>query len=154
MNAYAVVAAFDPNFTDHDWAVTNIKEAGLANDFSTVWPNATDDILELQNLDDVVYFYGTRGGIYKALAKFGSFGISNLVHGRRYDPIHAYRAEVKVTGGRIKQIIMLAVANPTRDRELAALRDPDLEESSPTYWMDIFRSRMEKKWPNKLGGDD
>ena len=154
MNAYAVVAGFDPNFANHDWAVTNVKEAGSANDFSTVWPNPADTDLELQSYDDVVYLYGGRGAIYKALAKFDSARIRNFVHRHRDDPIHAYRAEVKVTGGKIKQIIMLAVADAARDQQLAALRDRDLEEASATYKMRTLRSRMESKWPNKLGADD
>lgn len=156
MNAYSVVAGFDPNFANHDWAVTNVKGAGAANDFSTVWPNAADDDLELQNYDDVVYFYGGRGAIYKALAKFGTARIRNFVHRHRDDPIHVFRTEVKVTGGKIKQIIMLAVADAARDRQLANLRDPQLEDAGggPTYAMRTFRSRMEAKWPNKLGADD
>lgn len=156
MNAYAVVAGFDPNFANHDWAVTNIKGAGSANDFSTVWPNAMDDDCELQNYDDAVYFYGGRGAIYKALAKFQLARIRNIVSGHRDDPIHVFSTSVSVTGGKTKQIIMLAVADAARDRALAALRDPGLEAagSELTYRMREFRSRMESKWPNKLGADD
>lgn len=161
MNAYAVVAGFDPNFANHDWAVTNVKGAGSANDFATVWPNATDDDFELQNYDDAVYFYGGRGAIYKALAKFQSARIRNFVSGHRNDPIHVFRTEFRVTGndiigGKSKQIIMLAVADAARDRALAAFRDADLEApgSELTYRMSTFRSRMESKWPNKLGADD
>ena len=83
MDAYAVTAAFDANFASHDWAVANVKGAGLEDDFSTVWPNSKDEDLCLDTVDDVVYFYGGRGAIYKALAHFDQSRIRNFAGGHR-----------------------------------------------------------------------
>ena len=157
MDAYAVTAAFDANFASHDWAVANVKGAGLEDDFSTVWPNSKDEDLCLDTFDDVVYFYGGRGAIYKALAPFDQSRIRNFAGGHRSDLIHVFRHEVKVAGGlKKKQIIMLAVADAARDKQLARYRDKELEDrdSEQTYKMRDFLRMMERKWPDIAKVDD
>jgi hypothetical protein len=155
MQAYAVSAPFDANFATHKWAVANVKDAGVEDDFSTVWPNGNDDSLMLDNVDDVVYFYGGRGAIYKALANFEYSRIRNYANGHRSDPIHVYRQEVKVDYGKKKQIIMLAIANKARDTQLQQYRDQQLEEPGSTdYRMREFRYRMTQRWPDIAGVDD
>lgn len=150
MEAYAVVAPFDPDFADHDWAVTNVKNAGRKSDFSTVWPNRDDHDLCLDDYDSAVYLYGGRKSLYEALEPFDDARIRNFVHRHRDDPIHAYRAVLKVGGGKTKQIIMLAVANRQRDQDLAALRDTDLEASDAYFncYVSEFRKKMKAKWPD------
>jgi len=156
MDAYAVTANFDANFASHDWAVNNVKGAGLEDDFSTVWANTNDDLV-LDAVDAVVYFYGGRGAIYKALAPFESARIRNFADGHRNDPIHVFRHEVKVAGGlKKKQIIMFAVADAARDKQLARYRDKELEDldSGKTYRMLEFLKMMERKWPDIKKVDD
>jgi hypothetical protein len=155
MQAYAVVAPFDPNFATHDWAVTNVKEAGAADDFSTVWTNGTDDSLMLDSPDDAVYFYGGRGAVYKALAKFDFSRIRNFANGHRTEPLHVFRQEVKVDAGKKKQIIMVVIADAARDNQLVQYRDQQLEEAGSTnYRMREFRQRMQAKWPDINTNDD
>lgn len=156
MEAYAIAAPFDADFADHDWAQENIKnKVGEARkgDFSTLWRGGTESDLSLNNFDDVVYLYGGRSAIYESLAAYEFARIINFVQGHRTEPIHVYRAVVKVNNrpfAKTKQIIMLAVANQDRDDDLDALRDKDLEEVSgheQTYRMREFRQRMARKWP-------
>lgn len=148
MEAYATIGTFDPDFADHDWCVENVKnKAKKASDFSTVWRTSSSDI-DLQNYDDALYLYGGRSAIYAALEPFESARLRNFVGGRRTQPIHVFRAVVKVGGGKTKQIIMLAVADAQRDSDLADFRDTDLEYRDPvSYRMREFRDAMAKKWP-------
>jgi len=149
MQAYAAFTKVNPNFADHDWAVKNLKEEDHPNDFSTIW-TARDSDVKLKEYDDAVYFYGGRDAIYQALANYGLAKITNSVPGHYRVPIHVFSAVVKVVAGvgKRKQIIMLAVGDAARDRELTAFRDQALEEESPTYRMFDFRVRMKKKWPD------
>jgi len=150
------MADFDANFASHDWAVKNVKNAGTAGDFSTVWPNGRQDDLCLDAVDDVVYFYGGRGAIYKALTPFKDSRIRNFAGGHRNDPIHVFRQEVTVDFGKKKQIIMLAIADAARDKQLSRYRDKALEDSDSekTYRMSDFLKVMERKWPDIARVDD
>ncbi|MGQ0595205.1 MAG: hypothetical protein ACT4QB_21980 [Gammaproteobacteria bacterium] len=150
MQAYAVIAKVNADFADHDWAKENLKEEGLPDDFSTVW--ARSAYLDLKDYDEGVYFYGGRGAIYKALAKFEDSAIRSMIVGpHREDGIHVFSAMVKVDYGKKKQIIMLAIADAKRDADLAAFRDQALElkgGSSVNYTMREFRKKMKEKWPD------
>jgi hypothetical protein len=153
MQAYAVIAKVNADFADREWGKKNLKEEGLADDFSTVWARPDSDV-NLNNYDDAVYFYGGRNAIYKALANFESAWIRNYVPGHRADPIHVFSGVVRTIGGK-KQIIMLAVADAQRDADLAAFRDQELEERNTdgkvnrmNYRMYDFRAKMKQKWPD------
>ena len=80
MQAYAVIAKVNADFADHEWGKKNLKEEGLADDFSTVWARS-GSYLDLKDYDDGVYFYGGRGAIYKALAKFEDSAIRSMIVG-------------------------------------------------------------------------
>lgn len=157
MHAYALLDKVNPAFGTHNWAVNNVVANAYEDDFSTIWSD-NRAVCELTDYNDAVYLYGGRKKIYELLKNYRFAKIKHAVKSHPNDLIHVFRAEFEVDKlGPIsrgeKQIIMFAVADAQRLAQLAQWRDTDLAVDSfdKCYTGNDIISKMEKKWPGRLG---
>jgi hypothetical protein len=131
MHAYALLDKVDRAFGTHNRAVCEL----------------TDD-------NDAVYLYGGRKKICELLK---NYRFAKIKHAVKNDLIHVFREEFAVDGippfAKDRHIFMFAVADAQRLAQLAQWRDTDLAVDSfdKCYTGNDIISKMEKKWPGRLG---